>query len=308
MIDLGLNDDQRQLADGAAGLLAQHRAAKDAHGELAAWGWFGAGLPEDRGGLGLGIAGEALLYLEAGRFLLPPSMLAATLAAHLAADPLPPARAALALVAEGEAFVFERRGAAQIVAIDGDTMWLAPAEAFRGAPAAGFDESVPVERGALDRAARGTEAPAERARLLVAAMLAGIAGASCELAVGYAKVREQFGRPIGAFQAVKHICADMGMRAYAAEAQVKMAAAAATDAPGDAAPEIAAAALVALKGARANAEDAIQVHGGIGFTAACDAHRYLKRAHLLGRMLGGPDACRDRVLAPGAGHRQGGAA
>jgi alkylation response protein AidB-like acyl-CoA dehydrogenase len=312
MIDLGLNDDQRQMAEGAAGLLAEHAPVSrlrpsgrpaDPHRTIAEWGWFGVGLPEAHGGLGLSIAEETLLAFEAGRFLLSPNVLATTLAAHLAADDRLPGLlagetpAALALANGGDVLVFDGRDATLIVVVEGDEVWLAPAQAFRGDSIAGFDEAVAAGNGTIDRAARLAGEPASRARLLVAAMLAGIARASCDLAVEYANVREQFGQPIGAFQAIKHICADMGVRAYAAEAQMRMAAAALADTPETAGFQVHAAALTALKTARANAEDAIQVHGGIGFTAECDAHFYLKRAHLLGQLLGGLDACRAGVLA-----------
>ena len=131
---------------------------------------------------------------------------------------------------------------------------------------------------------------------LADAMLAGMAQASCDLAVSYAKVREQFGQPIGAFQAIKHMCADMALRTTAAEAQVKMAAVFADAHTPGGDRQLDAAALIALKAARENAADAIQVHGGIGFTAECDAHFFLKRAYVLSALLGGLDGCRNRVL------------
>lgn len=311
MIDLRLNDDQRQMAEGAAALLAEHAPVSrlrpsgrpaDSHRAIAEWGWFGVGLAEARGGLGLGIAEEMLLAFEAGHYLLSPTALATTLAARIALDDQVPAllagdtRAALALATGNEVLVFDAEGASLIVVIDGDEVWLASAKPYQGTTVSGFDEAVSANRGTIDRTARLSSEPAPRARLLIAATLAGIARASCDLAVDYARVREQFGQPIGAFQAVKHICADMGVRAYAAEAQVKMAAAALADTPETAAFQIRAAALTALKAARSNAEDAIQVHGGIGFTAECEAHVYLKRAHLLGQALGGADACRAGVL------------
>jgi alkylation response protein AidB-like acyl-CoA dehydrogenase len=312
MIDLRLDDEQRQMVEGAAALLAQHAPVSrlrpsgkqvDPHRMLAEWGWFGVGLPEARGGLGLGLAGETVLAFEAGRYLLPPATLATMLAGHMADDDTLPqlvageARASLALVAAGDVLVFDAEGAALVVVVERDEVWLAPAQAFQGEGVPGFDETVAVRRGTIDRAARIAAEPAARARLLIASSLAGIARAACDLAVEYAKIREQFGQPIGAFQAVKHICADMGVRAYAAEAQVRMAAAAASDTPDAVGFQVRAAALTALKAARTNAEDAIQVHGGIGFTADCDAHLYLKRAHLLGQMLGGLEACRAGVLA-----------
>jgi alkylation response protein AidB-like acyl-CoA dehydrogenase len=313
MIDLSLGDDQRQMLEGASAMLAEHAPvsrlrpggkAGGIHARLAEWGWFGVGLPEAEGGLGLGVAEEVVLAFEAGRFLLPPSVLATTLAARLcggsqrAALLTGEARAALALQAPGGTLVFDSADATFVVAFDAGSVTLARAAGFDSAVIAGVDETVDTRRGTLQAASIVAQEAAADGQLLVAAMLAGIARATCDLAVEYAGVREQFGRPIGAFQAVKHICADMGLRSYASEAQVKMAAAAAADAPGIATREIAAACLTALRAAIANAEDAIQVHGGIGFTAACDAHVYLKRAHLLGAMLGGLEACRARVLAP----------
>ncbi|MBX3529078.1 MAG: acyl-CoA/acyl-ACP dehydrogenase [Rhizobiaceae bacterium] len=312
MIDLGVNDDQRQMVEGAVALLAEHAPVArlrpsgkpvDPHRAIAEWGWFGVGLPEARGGLGLGVAEEMLLAFEAGRHLLSPSVAATTLAAHLAPEDVlaalltGEARAALALATGRDVLAFDVEGASLIAVVDGEEVWLAQVSAFRGTTVSGFDEAVYASRGTVDRASRLASEPAFRARLLIAASLAGIARATCDLAVAYAKVREQFGQPIGAFQAVKHICADMGVRAYAAEAQVRMAAAACADTPDAGAFQIGAAALTALRAARTNAEDAIQVHGGIGFTAECEAHFYLKRAHLLGQLLGGTDACRTRILA-----------
>lgn len=312
MIDLSLSEDQRQLVDSVTRMLADRApllrsragaSIADVHSDLAKLGWFGVGIAERRGGLGLGYAEEALLFFEAGRFLLPPSVLATTLAAHLCPEADLPGlldggtRAALAIVARTGTFVFDRGDAQLLLALEGDRIWLAPANTYAGDVIAGFDETLVTERGAIDGAACITRAGGGRARLLTSAMLAGIARASTDLAVDHASRRVQFGQPIGAFQAIKHICADMGLRAYAAEAQIRMAAALADHDAGGASHQIDATALTALVSARRNAEDAIQVHGGIGFTAECDAHLYLKRAHLLGRAIGGLEACRHGTLA-----------
>ncbi|MBH0778516.1 acyl-CoA dehydrogenase family protein [Nocardia bovistercoris] len=131
--------------------------------------------------------------------------------------------------------------------------------------------------------------------VLVAAELAGVAGWCLETAVEYAKVREQFGRKIGSFQAVKHICAGMLcntelIRAVAADA------AAAVDEGGAELPIAAAiAAAVALDAAVETAKDCIQVLGGIGFTWEHDAHFYLRRANTLRQLLGGAARWRARV-------------
>lgn len=320
MIDLSLTDEQGEIVAAAAALLAQEApvsrlrpgaAQPDVHLALAAWGWFGVGLPEADGGLGLSVADEALLYIEAGRVLLSPSILAASLAARMAAPALRAdllsgrRRAAMAMPAgDGRFYGFDRGEAEVLVTIDHELAGLYPADAFRGTPTSGLDESVTMETGRLDLDRRLAAEPGDRGVLLVAAMLAGIARASCDAAVAYAKVREQFGQPIGAFQAVKHRCADMAVQAYAAEAQVRLAATAARDDVEHAAFQIAAAARTAMTAARANGASAIQVHGGMGFTADCEAHLHLKRSHLLGQLIGGraaQDAWLLACAAPGKG-------
>jgi alkylation response protein AidB-like acyl-CoA dehydrogenase len=136
---------------------------------------------------------------------------------------------------------------------------------------------VPAAQGALHR----------QAQLLVAAQLLGMAEASRDMAVDYAQVRMQFGQPIGAFQAVKHRCANMAIGAEALRAQLVLAAIAERDGWPDAAFQVDACRLLAARCALANAGANIQMHGGIGFTAECDAHLFLLRAHLL-EHLGGP--------------------
>ncbi|WP_455772659.1 acyl-CoA dehydrogenase family protein [Streptomyces hygroscopicus] len=122
-------------------------------------------------------------------------------------------------------------------------------------------------------AASGPAARLRReAALLTAAQQLGSASRTVELAVEHAKRRTQFGRPIGAFQAVQHLCAGMLVRAESARSVVY--AAAVTEEPGD----IAAAKLLADEAAVRNARDCLQVHGGMGFTWESDVHLHLKRA------------------------------
>ena len=130
------------------------------------------------------------------------------------------------------------------------------------------------------------------AAALAAAEAAGVARWSLRTAVEHAKVREQFGRVIGSFQAVKHLCAEMLERAESATA-VAWDAAAAQDEPREQQVLAAAvAASVALDAAVANAQDCIQVLGGIGFTWEHDAHLYLRRAMSTRLLLGGSDRWR----------------
>ncbi|MGW5386599.1 acyl-CoA dehydrogenase family protein [Nocardia sp. NPDC003963] len=130
---------------------------------------------------------------------------------------------------------------------------------------------------------------------LFVAELAGVTGWCLTTAVEYAKVREQFGRRIGSFQAVKHICAWMLCRTELIRS-VAADAAAAVDSGGGELPIAAAiAATISLDAAVETAKDCIQVLGGIGFTWEHDAHLYLRRATALRQLLGGGAYWRARV-------------
>jgi alkylation response protein AidB-like acyl-CoA dehydrogenase len=140
---------------------------------------------------------------------------------------------------------------------------------------------------------------AERVRDLAAALLAseaiGIAQWCVDTAAEYAKVRVQFGRPIGQFQGVKHRCADMLARTELARAAVWDAARAANDPDNGAGMAIAAAAALAFDAAFLNGKDCVQTLGGIGFTWEHDAHLYLRRAITLHQLAGTPDEWRVRA-------------
>jgi alkylation response protein AidB-like acyl-CoA dehydrogenase len=126
--------------------------------------------------------------------------------------------------------------------------------------------------------------------VLTAALQVGMAQWSCDLAVEYAKGRVQFGRPIGGFQAVKHLCADMAVRAEVARCAVQ-AAAVTVDQPdvGDAVLAAAGAKILADEAAVTNGRSCIQVHGGMGFTWEVPAHLAYKRARVLATQFGSAD-------------------
>jgi alkylation response protein AidB-like acyl-CoA dehydrogenase len=140
-----------------------------------------------------------------------------------------------------------------------------------------------------------TTAVRDLAATLLSAEAAGVAGHCCATAAAYARTRHQFGRPIGSFQAVKHLCAGMLCRAESAAAVAWDAARAADEAPQEHPLAAAAAAALALDAAVDNAKDCIQVLGGIGFTWEHDAHLYLRRALALRQLLGGSAAWRARA-------------
>jgi alkylation response protein AidB-like acyl-CoA dehydrogenase len=149
--------------------------------------------------------------------------------------------------------------------------------------------------------AGGAEPDLKRALRLGAIALAqeqvGAAEHCLDMAVGYAKTRKQYGRPIGSFQAIKHMCADALVEIESAKAAADYATLAASIAP-DELPVVASLAQAFCADAFfMAASQNIQVHGGIGFTWEHDAHLYFKRATTMAQYLGSPSAHRECVAA-----------
>jgi alkylation response protein AidB-like acyl-CoA dehydrogenase len=147
----------------------------------------------------------------------------------------------------------------------------------------GVDAELAVT-GEVDRSA-----VVARGRILAAALLVGILEAVRDLSVAYVLQREQFGKPIGSFQAVKHRCADMAVRAEAAGSLLWLAALSLDAGAPDAARLAASVKALASEYAVVSAHDNVQNHGGMGFTAECSAHLYVKRALEWSVTLGTPD-------------------
>jgi alkylation response protein AidB-like acyl-CoA dehydrogenase len=278
--------------------------------ECASLGWFGLGLDEASGGVGYGATEEALLHREIGRHLTAGPVMATALAAHLAAG-------------AGDSTMTDRFLAGETVAspmlATGDTVLLVDFEradyllhvdetgASLYSMAAGLDvEIVPCIDDCTTLArARLTGAPAAavngpdlwlRMLLLGAATLTGIAERARDLSAQHARERHQFGAPIGVNQAIKHPCADMATRAELAGAQLHVAALAVDTGARHRRQEVLAAIIVATDAALANARATVQVHGGMGFTAGHDAHRLVKRAHLVDRCCGSQMAHLTKML------------
>jgi alkylation response protein AidB-like acyl-CoA dehydrogenase len=126
--------------------------------------------------------------------------------------------------------------------------------------------------------------------LLTAAIQVGLAARLTELAVDYAKQREQFGKVIGSFQAVKHLCADMFVRTELARAALHSAAVMLDDPEvGDAQRAVAGAKLLADEAASMNGRSCVQVYGGMGFTWEVPVHFFVKRAWLHATEFGSAD-------------------
>ncbi|MGW2064457.1 acyl-CoA dehydrogenase [Streptomyces sp. NPDC001937] len=199
----------------------------------------------------------------------------------------------------------------------GGTRWFAVDSAAEGLtvrPHRGADPTRPTAEvragGVFVPSARAVRIDSDTVRDLAAVLFAaeacGTAAWALDTAVAYAKVREQFGRPIGQFQGIKHLCADMLVRVEQARALVWDAARAAGEAPETRALVAALAAGTALDAAYSCAKDCIQILGGIGFTWEHDAHLHLRRAVVARQLLGAGDAHRLRAarLAEGGARRE----
>jgi len=133
----------------------------------------------------------------------------------------------------------------------------------------------------------------DRGRVMLAADMAGGAERVLEMTVEYAKVRRQFGRAIGSFQAIQHQCADMSVEVEKAKAATYYAACADAEAAADAALAAAQAKAIAGDAYRFVTARAIQIHGGIGFTWEHDLHLYFKRAQSGEMTFGDATSCRE---------------
>ena len=318
IIDLVPSDEQRMIEDGLRDFLhgrlpverlrdpRNHGAAAERAlwQELCGLGLFGLGSAEADGGMGLGLAEEALAARALGLTLASPSLLAQIAAPHFAADEslltalvAGTARAAFANdLGDGTAHLIDGDDADQVLLLSPQSAVLLPLRDLGQAEAVdGMDETVSLARVSIPAELPARPAIADRASLLIAACLTGLAQAATTMAVDYAKAREQFGQPIGAFQAIKHQCADMAARAEAAEAQCFYTAVSFGNGLDDAS-ETAAARMLATRAGIDNAKANIQIHGGMGFTAECDAHLFLKRAHLMALLGSNRSAERQRLL------------
>jgi len=158
-----------------------------------------------------------------------------------------------------------------------------------------FDEAPAVLLGQGDAAAAALGQAEHDFLLATAAEAAGGIGWCLDAAIAYAKDREQFGQPIGSFQAVAHACVDMLAEFQAVSAAARYAAVAAADGTAEAPMAAHVAALRAGEAYRAVTESAIHLFGGIGFTWEHDAHLYYRRAWSAERLAGGPQAQRAAI-------------
>jgi len=312
-MDFRLDEQQLELRDTLRRLCADRfgygdlarrevgRVAKDAWQALADLGVFSVLLPDDMGGAGIGTIGGAIVFEQLGAHLVDGPVLWTTLAAAWVDGAASGERLVGGLespnVSDAPILVAHAAGIDALLLLRDEGVFLCAGNdmpAFE--PVAPLDPLTPVGRAkALPRGTCvGDAFAAAHTRIagtvLSAAMLLGISDAALEASRRWALEREQFDVPIGSFQAVQHLLADMYVRTALARSAT-YAAAATLDDPeiGDSARAGAAAKLLASEAALENARVAIQVHGGMGFTWDMPPHYMLKRAWVLEHTFGDAD-------------------
>src|SRR4051794_35370395 len=241
-----------------------------------------------RSELGLGLTEAVLVFEELGRAATPGPLVATSLADHRADGPV-------AFVEAGQTplLVAHLDVATAVLIVDNDVRLgpvppgtpvaepvdpLSPLHELHQLPEGDVVADLDVKRVRLEGA------------LLTAALQVGLAARLTQLSVTYAGEREQFGRTIGGFQAVKHLCADMFVRAELARVAVHAAAVTLDDGEAEDADRLVAGAkLLADEAAVTNGRTAVQVHGGMGFTWEVPVHYFLKRAWLHATEFGNAD-------------------
>src|SRR5919199_2103158 len=320
-MNFDFTDDQRAIKETARDLLASRfklerlrelaeskTYADEAWSEVSELGWPGIFIDEEHGGQGLGVLELVILLEELGYVLAPLPFLSNAAAGLILQDAGATER--LTGVASGEqrgtvgvvkdgraALVPDADDADFIVLLDGTDATLVERGDAQVEP---IDAIDPTRRYAAVTA-NGGESLGDVSRgrdliaLAVAAELVGVSQRAMEMAVEYAKDRKQFDRPIGAYQAVSHRCAQMLLEVESARSATLYAGWAADHEP-ETQPLASAMtkAYASDTGWRVTAS-ALQVHGGIGFTWEHDLHFFLKRAKTDAHLFGTANEHRERV-------------
>ena len=238
---------------------------------LVEMGLTGLLVPEEHGGLGLKLLDAALVARECGRACL--------------AEPLVESAFVTVpwLVGRGETGDLE--------AIAAGEKRIMPAHSVNGWQADGDGEALGSVDPLRNLATLPSDAPDDPhllnlGALMSAAQLVGLAEAMLDMAVDYSKIREQFGQPIGGFQAIKHKLADVAVALEFVRPVLWRAAQAMDDGMDSAPLHVSHAKLAATDAAYLSAESAIQTHGAMGYTYEVDLHFWMKRAWALGGAWG----------------------
>jgi len=302
-------DDQQAFADGLADLLtgecapAVVRAAWDdgtGHApelwaRLADLGLFSLLVPEADGGMGGGMVDAVLLIERLGAAATPGPVVEQLVATPLLADTAHAAGAMAGTTVVTAAPTLNApvpHGAvADVVLIEGALVTGGVATAV---PSLDGGRQLATLAGGT-RTALDTDGLADRMALAVAAQLVGVATSMVALAADYARDRQQFGKPIGAFQAVKHHLADALGAVEFARAPVAQAAWSLDEGLPTASADVSVARVLAATGAEQAARSALQVHGAIGYTWECDLHLWMKKVWALQAAWGDTSSHRRRV-------------
>jgi alkylation response protein AidB-like acyl-CoA dehydrogenase len=300
-----------ELRSVAGDLLAKERAVDWA--VIADAGWAGLEVPEHLGGSGATFAESAVICEEMGRAASATSFLGSAVLAVGVLNSLEPSETRdrlLSAIASGAArvavafepldFVPDAEGADTILVVTDGGVTEATVTV---APQPVLDETRRLARVAVEQRSdivrfadeAGIHRLHDRAAVAIACDSLGVAEAMLAATVAYVKVRHQFDRAIGSFQAVKHACADM----YVAISVSRQLTDAAVRAVSEAQPDAGVAAAMAKSYACSTAVDvagkAMQLHGGIGYTWESGIHVYLKRAALNRSLFGSPAAHRPQL-------------
>lgn len=295
-MDLTPNDEQIAFRTATADWCRDNMALEGARArpdglwaELEAMGWTGLTAP----GMDLDHATEALVFAELGRFLAPIGLMSTAVANRWFPN-VAEAKVALALTARepdplrvldpagsGAVLMGEPGGLRLFDLPDSFTDQSGVLHTTAHVPTIDLSTQQSRHEWTSSLWTEDGHSPALHLQLLSAAYAVGCADAARDMAADYAKLREQFERPIGWFQALKHICSDMAVRSAVARSQLYYAACALDENVANAAFHVAAAKRLADQAALDNGRANIQVHGGIGMTDEAAAHLPLKRAHLL---------------------------
>jgi alkylation response protein AidB-like acyl-CoA dehydrogenase len=267
--------------------------------ELAELGWLGVSIPEEQGGAGLGFLEEALLFEELGRALYPGPYFATV---GLALPALGPDEVAEVAAGNTRWSASLDGGLVPDLGLVDRVVVLENGDA-RAVPARGevLGTMDPTRRLGRLEPENGTPLPGDvcglrpRALAALAAEAVGIGDRALEIGVEHARTREQFGRPIGVYQAVSHKLADTYVETQLARSLAYWAAWCVAEDDPQAPVAAAAAKAYAADAAVAACERTIQVLGGIGFTWEHIAHRYYKRAQWIQAFAGFAAAQRAEV-------------
>ena len=315
-MDFSFTDEQRMTAEAVGSLLddlcqpadlrrlMQSGEARDEArwSALTALGLQGVLVPEERGGLGLAEADFVLVAEACGGACLPEPLvenagIALPLLAAVADDKRSFAildralsgEITLAVAHPANPFVADADTAAAVLRIHGDELHLQDAgdlslveqksiDPFRCLFSIADAPSTATAICSLADAQPHLDRALERGALFAAAQLVGIAQRAVDLAVAYAKDRNQFGKPIGSYQAVKHMLAEAQVKIEFARPVVCAAATAVAHADIYGRARVSHAKLAAADAANEACRTAIQVHGAMGYSWEVDVHLYLKRA------------------------------